>query len=99
MPLLEEYYHATRNLNTLCRAAFIVRSVNCEKCIVQLVHILVFRVSHKGAEIEAQADIDVHLREIVAVDQNFADLVGVIRIFAVFGVVAFGEVSRNSSAG
>jgi hypothetical protein len=42
---------------------------------MQLSHVLVLRLSRKRAEIEGEADLDVPLREVVAVDQNFADLV------------------------
>ena len=46
---------------------------------------LVFR------DVEGGADLDVFLRKIVSMDEHFADLVGVVGVFAVFGVVALGE--------
>ena len=54
---------------------------------MQFAHVLVFRTSRKGAEIEAQTDLDIPLRKVVAVDQDFADLVFGIGIFAFVGVV------------
>jgi hypothetical protein len=58
---------------------------------VQFAHVLVFRTSRKGSEIAAEADLDVPLREVVAVDQDFADLIGGIRILAFVGVVVLEQ--------
>ena len=45
----------------------------------------------KRLDIEAQANLDVFLREVVAVNQHFADLVGGIGIFAFVGVVVLEQ--------
>lgn len=42
-------------------------------------------------QIEAYADVEVPLRHVVGVDQHFADLVGVIRIFALFCAVVLEQ--------
>ncbi len=44
-----------------------------------------------GSPVEGGADFDVFLREVVGVDEDFADLVGVFGILAVVGVVALFE--------
>ena len=55
-------------------------------------------------DVEGGADFDVFLREVVGLDEDFADWVGVFGILAFVGVVALfleaGELSRkNSRAG
>ena len=40
-------------------------------------------------DVEGGADFDVFLGEVVAVDEDFADLVGVVGILAVVGVITF----------
>ena len=42
----------------------------------------------KRLDIEAETNLDVFLREVVGVDEDFADLVGVFGILAHVGVVA-----------
>lgn len=44
-------------------------------------------------DVEGGADFDVFLREVVGVDEDFAELVGVFGILAVVGVVALFEES------
>ena len=72
-------------------AALTSPCVRCDKGIVQFAHVLVFGTSLKCAEIEAEAELDVSLRKVVAVDQDFADLVGGIGIFAFVGVVVLDQ--------
>lgn len=57
---------------------------------MQFPHRVDFWTVGKQLDIEAQANLDVFLREIVAVNQHFADLVGGIRILALVG----GESGR-----
>ena len=58
---------------------------------MQLLHRVDFRTVGKRLDIEAQANLDLFLREVVAVDQHFADLVGGIGIFALVGVVVLEQ--------
>ena len=50
-----------------------------------------------SSPVEGGADFDVFLREVVGVDEDFADLVGVFGIVAVVGIVALFEEAANSA--
>lgn len=54
---------------------------------MQRAHLVLTRLAYQGLEIKAQADFDVLLRQVVAVDQHLANLVGAIRILPLVGVV------------
>ena len=58
---------------------------------MQLPHRVDFWTVGKRLDIEAQANLDVFLREVVAVDQHFADLVDGIGILALVGVVVLQQ--------
>lgn len=58
---------------------------------MQLPYRVDFWTVGKRLDIEAQASLDVFLREIVAVNQHFADLVHGIGIFALVGVVVLQQ--------
>lgn len=58
---------------------------------MQLPHRVDFWTVGKRLSIEAQANLDVFLREVVAVNQHFADLVGGIGILALVGVVVLEQ--------
>lgn len=45
----------------------------------------------QGRDVESQADFDVLLRQIIAVDQHLANLVRRIRIVALLGVVILNQ--------
>ncbi len=74
-----------------CRAILIFTLVLLNEGRMQLLHRVDFRTVGKRLDIEAQANLDVFLREVVAVDQHFADLVGGIGIFALVGVVVLEQ--------
>ena len=42
-------------------------------------------------EVETEADVDVLLRQVIAVDQHLADLVGGIGVFALLGIVVLKQ--------
>ena len=46
---------------------------------------------HERARVAGEADFDVFLGEVVAVDEDFADLVFGVGVLALFFVVAFGK--------
>ena len=61
------------------------------QCFVQHADALELWLMGESGEVEAMADLDVPLREVVAVDQDFADLVGGIGILAFVGVVVLEQ--------
>lgn len=58
---------------------------------MQLPHYVDFWTVGERLDIEAQANLDVFLREIIAVNQHFANLVGGIGILALVGVVVLEQ--------
>ena len=58
---------------------------------MQVAHVLVIRLSHQGLMIEAQTDLDVLLRKVVAVNQHLADLVGGVGILAFVRVAVLDQ--------
>lgn len=58
---------------------------------VQFPHIIMLRLIGQKGKIEVETDADVFLREIVLVDQHFADLVGGLGILRLVGVVVVQE--------
>ena len=75
----------------LCRAVHIFTLVLLNQGRMQLPHRFDFRAVGKRLGIEAQANLDVFLREIVAVNQHFANLVGGIGVLALVGVVVLEQ--------
>ena len=51
---------------------------------MQFAHVVIVRFSNQAGEIEAEADFDVFLEHVIPVDQDFADLVGDVGVFALF---------------
>lgn len=54
---------------------------------MQFARVLNLRVTSQTGEIQAEANLNVLLRQIVSVNQHLADLVGSVGVFALLGVV------------
>ena len=75
----------------LCGTCLVVRSILCEQSFVQLPHASIFWSSCKNVEIEAEANLDVFLRQVISVNEDFADLVSGVGILAFVGVVVLEQ--------